>query len=75
VVAFQLLAALVHIGDLDRRALDDFALVGLFLAGDHLEQRRLAGSVRTDDADDGTRWHDDAQVIDQQAVAKGFGHA
>jgi class 3 adenylate cyclase len=29
----------------------DIALVGLFLAGDHAEERRLAGAVGADEAD------------------------
>ena len=33
------------------RSTDDLALVGLLLAGDHPEQRGLAGAVRADEAD------------------------
>ena len=33
------------------RSTDDLALVGLLLAGDHAEQRGLAGAVRPDQAD------------------------
>ena len=54
--------------------IDDFAAVRLFLAGDHAEQRRLAGAVRADDADDRARRHLEAQVVDQQAVAEALGH-
>jgi hypothetical protein len=49
------IAALVDVGDLHRFADLDFAGVRLFLAGDHAEQRRFAGAVRADDADDGAR--------------------
>src|SRR5690606_23035319 len=53
VVALQRRAALVDIGQLHGGAEDDLAGVRLLLAGDHLEQRRLAGAVGADDADDG----------------------
>src|SRR3546814_5185728 len=49
---FRSLAALVDVGDVDRRAHVDAARVRLLLPGDHLEQRRLAGAVGADDADD-----------------------
>src|SRR3546814_2657868 len=45
----------------------------LLLPGDHLEQRRLAGAVGADDADDRARRRDEAQVVDQQAVAEALG--
>lgn len=48
--------------------------VRLFLAGNHLEQGRLTGTVGADDADDGARRHDHRQVVDQQAVAELLGH-
>ena len=47
-------------------------LSGFSLPGDHAEQRRLAGAVRADDADDRARRHLEAQVVDQQAVAEGL---
>jgi hypothetical protein len=43
--------------------------IGLFLAGDHPEQRRLAGAVRADDADNAARRQLERQVVDQQPVA------
>jgi hypothetical protein len=43
-----------------------------FPAGDHLEQRRLAGAVRADDADDAARRQLEGQVFDQQLVAEGL---
>lgn len=58
VVAFQRVAALVHIGQLHGGADYDLAGVRLFLAGDHLEESRLTGTVGADDADDGARRHD-----------------
>ena len=72
VVALELLAALVDVGDLDRLADADFAGIGLFLADDHLEQGRLAGTIRADDADDRAGRHDQAEVVDQQAVTEGL---
>src|SRR6185312_17157387 len=48
-------AALVDIGELDRFAEPDRAGVGLQLAGDQLEERRLAGAVRPDHPDDAVR--------------------
>jgi hypothetical protein len=50
----------------------DFAAVRLFEAGDHLEQGRLTGAVRADDADDRAWRHGERQVVDQQAVAEGL---
>ena len=55
-----------RLADLDR------ALVGLFLAGDHAEQRRLAGAVRPDDADDAAGRQLEGQIVDQKIVAKAF---
>ena len=63
-------ARLVDIAELDRRADDDRAGIGLFLPGDHAEQRRLAGAVRPDDADDPARRQLERQVLDQHAVAE-----
>ena len=48
----QRVARLVDVGELDRLAEAQRAAVGLLLAGDHAEQRRLAGAVGADDADD-----------------------
>jgi hypothetical protein len=50
----------------------DRAGIGLLLAGDHPEQRRLAGAVRADDADNAARRQLERQVVDQQPVAKPF---
>ena len=44
--------------------------VGLLLAGDHPEERRLAGAVRPDHADDARRRQREAQVLEQQPVAE-----
>ena len=48
------------------------AVVGLLLAGDHAEQRGLAGAVRADDADDAARRQLERQAVDQELVAEGL---
>src|SRR5690606_25068867 len=70
VVALQRRAALVDIGQLHGGAEDDLAGVRLLLARDHLEQRRLAGAVGADDADDGAVGDDQREIVDQQPVAE-----
>ena len=50
----------------------DGAFVGLLLAGDHAEQRGLAGAVRSDDADDAAGRQFEGEVVDQQVVAEAF---
>lgn len=52
----------------------DFAAVGLLAARDHLEERGLAGAVRTDHADDGAGGDAERQVVDEQAVAEALGN-
>ena len=47
-----------------------FSAVGLFLAGNHSEQGRLAGAVGPDDADDAARRQAKFQVFYQQLVAE-----
>ncbi len=51
------------------------AAVGLLDALDHAEQRRLAGAVGADDADDGAGRHLEAQVVHQQPVAEALADA
>src|SRR3546814_6491582 len=48
----------------------DRAFIRRILAGDHLEQGRLAGAVRADNADDAARGQLDRQVVDQRAVVE-----
>ena len=48
--------------------------VGLFLADDHAEQRRLAGAVGADDADDAAARKVEVQVFHQQVVAIALAH-
>ncbi|KMS64631.1 hypothetical protein BVRB_018280, partial [Beta vulgaris subsp. vulgaris] len=69
-VGFQAGAALVDKGQLGGLADLDRAAVRLLHALQHAEQRRLAGAVGADDADDGAGRHLEAQVVDQHAVAE-----
>ena len=68
-VTRQRVARLVHVGEHDGIADPQRAGVGLLLTGDHAEQRRLAGAVRADHADDPGRRQLERQVLDQQIVA------
>src|SRR5262245_65759394 len=61
--------ALVDVRQLDRVADAQRPAVGLFLAGDHAEQRRLAGPVRPDDADDAAARQVEGQIVAQEAIA------
>ena len=63
-------AALVDVGELHRRADRDRARVDRLLSREHPEQRRLAGAVGADDADDAGRRQCERQVVDEQAVAE-----
>src|SRR5204862_7988990 len=67
------LARLVHDRHLHRVADGDLAGVGLLLAGDHAEERGLAGAVRADDADDRARRDLEREVVDEHAVAVALG--
>ena len=61
---------LVDVAEVHGRAEDDAAVVGLELAGDELEQRRLAGAVRADHAEDGAGRQLERDVLDDGAVAE-----
>ncbi len=74
-VAGEVLAALVHEGQLHRLSQLDRPGIGLLLAGDHLEEGRLPGAVRSDDADDGAGRDDEGQVVDEQPLAEALGDA
>ena len=65
----QRVAALVDVAELHRLAEPQRAGVRLFRAGDHPEQRRLAGAVRADDADDAAGRQREVEVVDQQLIA------
>uniref|UniRef100_A0A0N4ZXP3 LigA n=1 Tax=Parastrongyloides trichosuri TaxID=131310 RepID=A0A0N4ZXP3_PARTI len=55
VVRLQVVARLIDVGQLDRFADLDRAAVGRFLTGDHLEQGRFTGTVRTNNTNDTAR--------------------
>ena len=66
--------ALVHVGPLHGVAHRKIARVGFFAARDEFEERRFSGPVRPDDAHDARRGQGEAEVLEQQFVAVGFGH-
>ena len=68
-------AVLVHVADLNGFSDAERAGLALHAAGDNPQERGLAGAVGADDADDGTRWHDKAQILEQQPVAERVGEA
>src|SRR5688572_33404546 len=49
-------AALIDVSELHRLAQAQRAAIGLLLSGHHPEQRRLAGAIRPDHADDAAPW-------------------
>ena len=71
-VRIERVAALIDIADLHRLAEPQRAGVGLLLTGDQPEQRRLAGAVRADDADDAAARQRERQVVEQHRVAVGL---
>ena len=74
-VRIERVAALIDIAQLHAVADFDFPGIGLFLAGQHAEQRRLAGAVGTDDADNAAGRQLEGKIVDQQPVAIGLGQA
>ena len=69
-VVRERIAHLIDRGDAHGLADLDRARVGRFLARDHLEERRLAGAVRTDHADDGAGRNAEGKIVDQETVAE-----
>ena len=53
---------------------DHLARIGLLLAGDQLEERRLARAVRSNHADDRPRRHLEREIADQQSIAVALRH-
>ncbi len=62
-----------QIADGERRRFDDAAGVGIVEPGQHLEQCGLAGAVRTAEADAVAVTNLPGDVVQQDAVAEGFG--
>ena len=68
-VGVERVAALIDVADLHGLAERQRPGVGRLLPGDHPEQRRLAGAVGADHADDAAARQREGQVVDQQVVA------
>src|SRR5687767_9507362 len=68
-VRLQRVARLRHVGELYRLADAERPAVGLLLARDHAEERRLAGTVRPDDPDDAASREREREVVEQELVA------
>ncbi len=68
-VRVERVAALIDVADLHGLADLQRAAVRLLLSRDHPEQRRLAGAVRPDDADDAAARQREVEIVDQQVVA------
>src|SRR5262249_25597203 len=67
-VVRERLARLVDDGELHGGTDEDLAAIGLLLAGDHAEERGLAGAVGPDHADDRARGNAEGEIVDQQVV-------
>src|ERR1700730_1928610 len=70
VAGAERVARLVDITELDGLAEAQLAAVRRLVCGDHAEQRRLAGAVRANDADDAAGRQPEAQFLDQEMVAE-----
>src|SRR5690606_28680770 len=66
----EIVAALVHIAELDGLTDLDGPGVGLLLANDHAEERRFTGTVRADNADNGSGRHCEVHVLKEKPIAK-----
>src|SRR5437867_371902 len=62
-------AALIDVADLHGLPEPQRAGIRLLLPGHHPEQRRLAGAVRSDDADDAAARQREIEVVDEEVVA------
>src|SRR5262249_15976003 len=71
-LAVERIAGLVDIAEMDRLADLDRALVRFFLPDDHAEQRRFAGAVRADHADDAAGPNPEGDIVDQDVGASAF---
>ena len=66
---------LVQVGDAGAAAQGDRAGVGMLLAGEHPQQRRLAGAVGADQADARPRTELEVRAVEDQPAAEGLGDA
>src|SRR5262249_60281763 len=71
-LAFEGVTALVDVGELHAVAEPQRPAVGRVLTDDHAEERRLAGAIRADDADDAAARQLEGEVVDEQAIAEGL---
>ena len=62
-------------GNLDRLAQSEGPLIGLLLAGDHPEERRLTSAIRSNDPDNAAGGEREVHILHQHAVAIGLHHA
>src|SRR5262249_19775310 len=62
-------ARLIDVRELDRRPDLERTTIGLFLPDQHAKQRRLAGAVRADHADDAAAPQRKREVVDQRTIA------
>ena len=65
-------AALIDVSQGNRLADTNLAAIGLFLTYDHAKQRRLAGAVGADHADDTAGRELERHVVHQQVITVGF---
>src|ERR1700733_12232698 len=70
--AVERVARLIDIAKLDTLADLDRARVWLFLTGDHAEERRLAGAVGADHADDPAGRQLEREFVDEHPIAIAF---
>ena len=69
-LAVERVARLIDIAEMHRLTDLDAAVVRLVLFGDHAKQRRLAGAVRPDHADNAAGRQFEGEIVDQKIVAE-----
>jgi hypothetical protein len=53
----------------------DLSFGRLIDSGDHVEERRLAGAVRSDQSLDGASWNNKIDAVNRGQTSKAFCHA
>ena len=71
----EVVAALIDIGHIHRRADVDRARIRCLNAREHFEKRRFTCAVTADNSDDGTSRNNGTEIIDQHAIVKTFAKA
>ena len=74
-VGIESIAGLVDITYLHGVSDAQDATIGLFLASEQAKERRLAGAIGTDDADDTARRQLEVHILEQETLAIGLGEA